>query len=359
MQKKTTHKSYVRQGNTHLLQNLSYQGSYNVATEVEMIKFNEKEILKKAISEEERLIDQIKDGYVYWFKITGFSDVDRINRICNKFGIQRFDIKDLFSNLQVTKIVTYKTVTFIMMSGCFIDENDCVVVEQIAFILGKNYVISFQETSSPIFDGIITALNNPTLQIRNKGADHLLYFLLNCVHSGYNDIIGKTSEKLDYMEDKLINQDDKEDNNYVMRFLRKRRSDYSIIRRSVMPLREEYKNLLHNSNNLILDENIIYFDDFDDRLRTTLEELEIIHETLASLMDLYFNNNNQRMNEIIKRLTIVSTIFIPLTFMVGVWGMNFKYMPELDWEYGYYVSWITLVIIALIAILFLKRKGWF
>lgn len=169
-------------------------------------------------------------------------------------------------------------------------------------------------------------------------------------------MIGKISMKLDEMEDKLIHQEDTDKN--VMGFLRMRRSDYAVIRRSIMPLREEYVNLLHNSNNLILDDNIMYFNDFDDRLRTTLEELEIMHETLASLIDLYFNNNNLRMNEIIKRLTIVSTIFIPLTFMVGVWGMNFKFMPELEWEYGYVVSWLILIVIAIIAILFLKRKKW-
>jgi len=360
MAKNVSKKSYARSGSTHLLQGLSYQGNYNTPTGVEMVKYNDKQIVKKVIPAEHRLIDEINDNNsVYWFKITGFSDVDRISRICNKFGIQRFDIKDLFSNLQVTKIVTYKKATFIMLSGCFLDENGCVVVEQIAFILGPNYVISFQETESPVFDDIIQAIEDSRAQIREKAADYLLYILLNCVHTEYNDVISKLSVKLDEMEDRLINQDDVEDNKDVMRFLRIRRSDYAVMRRTIMPLREEYSNLLHNSNGLILKDNIIYFDDFDDRMRTTLEELEIMHETLASLMDLHFNNNNLKMNEVIKRLTIVSTIFIPLTFMVGVWGMNFKFMPELDWEYGYFLSWGVLIAIAVIAILFLKRKGWF
>jgi len=352
-----SNKTYRKRGNTHVLQNLSYQGSYDIPTKIEMVRYNARQVTNQTILPDQLLIDQIKTDSVCWFKITGFTDVDRISRICKNFGIQRFDIKDLFSNLQVTKIVTYKKATFIMLSGCFVAENEFVEAEQIGFILGENYLISFQENESPVFDGIKAAIQQSHIQLREKGADYLLYILLNCIHTGYNDVIDKVSMKLDRMEEKLINQEDGDEN--VMKFIRNRRVDYSLIRRSLMPLREEYVNLLHNPNRLILDENIMYFDDFDDRVRTTLDELEIMHETLASLMDLFFNNNNLKMNEIIKRLTIVSTIFIPLTFMVGVWGMNFKIMPELDWDYGYLVSWVILVIIAVIAILFLKKKKWF
>ena len=357
MSKSNTGKKYRRRGDTHLLQSLSYQGAYNIPTSVEMVRYNSSQVTNKTIYPEEKLSDEIRPDSVCWFKIVGFTDIERINRICSKFGIQRFDIKDLFANLEVTKVVTYKKATFIMLSGCFVDKEGGVEVEQIAFILGPNYVISFQETDSPVFDGIKNAIQQSHIQLRDKGADYLLYILLNCVHTGYNDIIDKISVKLDNMEEMLINQEDCGVN--VMKFLRNRRSDYAIVRRAIMPLREEYMNLFHNSNGLILEDNIIYFNDFDDRLRTTIEELEIMHETLASLMDLYFNNNNLKMNEIIKRLTIVSTIFIPLTFMVGVWGMNFKFMPELDWEYGYLVSWGILLGIAVIAIIYLKKKKWF
>lgn len=338
------------------LQNLSYSGKYDIPTSIELIKYNAQQVITKSIQSNQPMIDEIQDGYISWFKITGFSDVNHISNICKTFGIHRFDIKDLLSNLQVTKIVTYDKATFIMASDCFSNGNH-IEVEQIAFILGKNYIISFQESKSSIFDDVISAIKDGRFQLQENKADYLLYILLNGLHSQYIDNIYQLNDKMDEMEDLLIDQEltDKS----IMQFFRDSRRNSALLRRSISPFREEFSNLMHNANNLIDNSSLIYFNDFEDRLRTTIEELEILNESISSLMDLYFNNNNLKMNDIIKRLTIISTIFIPLTFMVGVWGMNFKFMPELDWEFGYFFSWGTLVLIALIAIIFLRRKGWF
>ncbi|MFR9165201.1 MAG: magnesium/cobalt transporter CorA [Dysgonomonas sp.] len=330
---------------------------YDIPTTVELIRYNSQQFVTKTIAPNQKMQDEISPDAVSWFKVTGFTDINRIGNLCKTFGIHRFDIKDLFSNLQVTKIVTYEKATFIMMSGCFYDDQMQLEVEQIAFILGENYVISLQEAPNPFFDDIIEAIKDSRAQLREKGADYLLYILLNDVHSLYIDVIDKISEKLDDVEDKLI--DDQSTDKRIMHFFRARRRDYALMRRSIMPIREEYVNLMHNSNKLILDDSMVYFNDFDDRLRTTLEELEALNETIASLMQLYFSNSNMKMNDIMRRLTIVSTIFIPLTFVVGVWGMNFKYMPELEWKYGYVFSWIIMIIIVIVAIYLLKKKRWF
>lgn len=358
MSKNSIKKNQAKQSRkSYFLQSLSYAGKYDVPTHIEMIRYNQQQVVTKDISPDMKMHDELLNNSVSWFKITGFTDVNRINTICKDFGIHRFDLKDLFSNLQVTKIVTYTDATFIMMSGCFIDKEGHLAIEQIAFILGKNYVISFQETDSPIFDDVISAINETRVQIREKGADYLLYILMNAVYSQYIESISKINDHLDEIEDDIINHYLAD--NRIMQFFRTKRKEYALIRRSIIPMREEFDNLLHNSNQLIDDDSFVYFNDFDDRLRTTLEELELLNESIMSLMDLYFNNNNLKMNEIIKRLTVVSTIFIPLTFMVGVWGMNFDFMPELRWKYGYFVSWGIMIIIALIAIYFLKKKKWF
>lgn len=357
MSKNSIKKNQLKErGNSYFLQNLSYAGKYNVPTSIEMVRYNPKQVVTKVIAPDMPMHDELQDGSVSWFRITGFTDVARISSICKDFGIHRFDLKDLFSNLQVSKIVTYTNATFIMMSGCFMDKDGLLAIEQIAFILGKNYVISFQEISSPIFDDIISAINESRVQIREQGADYLLYILLNAVYSQYIDCISQINDHLDEVEDDVINQ--QLTDNKIMQFFRTKRREYALIRRAIIPMREEFDNLLHNSNHLIADGNFIYFNDFDDRLRTTLEELDLMSESITSLKDLYFNNNNLKMNEIIKRLTIVSTIFIPLTFMVGVWGMNFDFMPELGWKYGYLFSWGVMVLIAIIAIIFLKKKKW-
>jgi len=351
MTRHTRHKKSPR-----LFQDISYLGSYNVHTSVELIRYDKQHVSVKAVQPEQVLAKEIHEDSVSWFKIIGFSDVESIKKICKTFGIQRFDIKDLFSNISITKVVAYQKVVFIMMSCCNFEKDERMHVSQVAFIVGHNFIISLQEASSPIFDEVEEAIKESVAQIRDKDADYLLYVLLNSVHSVHIDAITRISEKTDEIEDRLIALDS--DRN-IMNLIRCNRADTVLIRRSIIPLREEFKNLLRNSNKVIKDDNILYFEDFDDRMRTTVEELEIVNETIDSVMGLYFNNNNLRMNDIIKRLTIVSTIFIPLTFMVGVWGMNFKFMPELDWEYGYIVSWIILACIAGISVYFLKKKKWF
>jgi len=353
---KIPHKKSQRIKRSDFLQNLTYLGSYNVPSTVELIRYNEHEVVTSLIQPDKPIADEIKQDYVSWFRVTGFSDVNRINNICKAFGIQRFDIKDLLSDLQVTKIVAYEKSTFIMASGCFVDDHR-LKVEQIAFILGKNYIVSFQEYPSTIFDDVIAAIKDSRFQLRDNKADYLLYILLSGVHSQQIDDIYQMNNELDEMEDLLIER--QLTDRAIMKFFRDKRKNSALLRRSIFPLREEFSNLMHNPNGLIDNANLIYFNDIEDRLRTSLEEIEMLNDTIASLMDLYFNNNNLKMNDIIKKLTIVSTIFIPLTFMVGVWGMNFRIMPELEWKYGYIFSWGIMIIIAIIAILFLKRKRWF
>lgn len=357
MTRHSSRRSYSRTRSTRLLQSLMYQGSYNIPTTAELIHYDKQQVTVKNIDINHGLTIDANDTSLSWFKIVGFSNVEAIASFCNGFGIQRFDLKDLLSNMNITKIVAYPETTFIMMSGCLNDNDGNIQTEQIAFILGKNFVVSFQEAPSPVFDDVIRAIKDSSIHLRDKGADYLLYILLNSVHNVYIDTIGNVFDKVEQMENELIEQN--ETGRWVMSFFRDKRKDYQLLWRSIIPLREEFNNLLHNTNNLIAKNNIIFFNDFDDRVRTTFNELEILNESIDSIMNLYFNNNNLKMNDIIKRLTIVSTIFIPLTFMVGVWGMNFRFMPELDWKYGYLLAWGVMFVVAIIAIFFLKKKKWF
>ncbi|PXV62655.1 magnesium transporter [Dysgonomonas alginatilytica] len=342
--------------NAHLLETLSYLGEVQLPTSIEFIQYNSKQTSTKSIAPSDKLKDLIKDDCISWFKITGISDAEVIFNICKSFGIPRFDVKDLLSGRHVTKVITYEHNTFILMSGCFTTESHELDLDHIAFILGDNYIISLQENGTPIFTDVQEAIKNSKVQIREKGTDYLLYILLNCVQSLYNDTVLKLATKIDNMEDKLIENDTKGID--IMRFIRIRKNDYSLLKRAVSSMREEYSNLLHNDNRLIKRENKIYFNDFDDRLRTSSDDLDIFHESINSLSNLYFNNNNLKMNNVITKLTVVSTIFIPLTFMVGVWGMNFDYMPELKWKFGYIVAWAIMILIVIIALLFLKKKKW-
>lgn len=353
---KTSH-IHRRFRSAKLLGDLSYTGDVHIPTSIEFMQYNAKQFSAKNIGINEKLKPLIDPEHISWFKVTGIADVNTIYNICVEFGIKIFDIKDLLSSNQVTKVIPYKNNTFVLMPEAVINHSGEMVFNQVAFILGANYIISFQEMQEPIFDDVKEAIKNNRVHIREKGSDYLLYILLNDVHATYNDTLIKLTDKTNEMEDRLINDDTQGID--VMRFIQYKKREHASIKRIISSMREEYINLLHNTNGLIKEDDKMYFNDYDDRLRTLLDDLDILYGSTTSLADLYFNKNNLRMNLVMQKLTVVSTIFIPLTFVVGVWGMNFEYMPELKWIHGYLFAWIVMGVIIVIAIIYLKHKKWF
>ncbi|MDH6307559.1 magnesium transporter [Dysgonomonas sp. PFB1-18] len=343
--------------NNYLLSKPAYFGDKNIPMTIELIQYDARQLNVKNIPLQSAFKDYIDKTKVNWFKVTGISDAAVVNRICREAGLHGFDVKDLLADQQVVKAVVYDKVTYMLMSS-FHQVGDTANIDdmQIAFILGADYIISFQEELVPVFDDVKKEIEEDNILIRQKAGDFLLYILLNAVNLSNINTVMIMEDHLANMEESLITDNKSAD---TLRLLHTCRVNYMHIKRSVVSMREEFSNLLHNSNELILKENLVYFEDFDDRMRTTLGDLASFYETLTSVSDLYYNNNNMRMNEIIKRLTIVSTIFIPLTFMVGVWGMNFKFMPELDWEYGYIGSWAVLVLVAILSYLWIRKQKWF
>lgn len=351
----SSHKRVIK--NSHFLDNLIYLGKNTIPTSIEQIQYNKNHFSRKTIAPTVDIAKNIDPNSVNWFKISGISDVNLIYGICKSFGIQRFDIKDLISDQLVTKVISYNKSIFILMSCSSINSENKLDLEQVAFILTNNCVISIQEKEAPIFDDAIEAIKSATVQLTEKGCDYLLYILLRSINYCYTDSIIQINKIINELEDSLIAQD--VDGIDIMKFIQERKKEYFLFKRIVSPMREEYVNLMHNTNHLISEDDMIYFNDFDDRLRIASEDIEALHEAIISLSDLYFNNNNMKMNEIIKKLTIVSTIFIPLTFMAGIWGMNFAAMPELKWKYGYLYAIISMVCVAFLAILYLRKKKWF
>ena len=343
----------------YILTKPAYFGDKNIQTAIELIQYDTNHLTVKDVSlpvnsPMKSLIDSNK---VNWIRVTGISDAALVNKICLECGLHGFDVKDLLSDQEVVKVVTYDKVTFILMSSFYLEDNSLNIDDmQVGFILGENFVVSFQEALIPVFDDVKKEIDDNNILIRQKGADFLLYILLNIINLANINAVMAVEDRLAEIEDRLIAGKDSGD---TLQFLHVCRVNYTHIKRSVVSLREEFSNLLRNSNKLIKDENIVYFDDFDDRMRITLGDLGSFYESLSSLSDMYYNNNNMQMNQIIKRLTIVSTIFIPLTFLVGVWGMNFEFMPELDWRYGYLAAWIILGLIGLFTYLWMRKQKWF
>lgn len=332
-----------------------YLGDVDIPTSVELIQYNEKGCTQIILTNPDNFKDYIRDDVVSWFKITGISEVDYISKICNDFGLYGFDIRELLADAKVVKVVLYDEVTFALVSGFYLNGEEMEDM-QVAFILGDNFVISFKESPIPIFKEVEKAIFENNITLRQKGSDYLLYLLLNAVNVFNNNLIQKSEDYLLDIEDQLMLQQETID---ILHILRDQKKTHIQLKRFMSSLRDEYENLLENSNGKVKSENMIYFENLDDKFRTTSNNIANYEESVMSLLDLYYNNNTLKMNEIMKRLTLVASIFIPLTFLVGVWGMNFTYMPELAWEHGYLMAWGIFALIVIIGILLMKKKRWF
>lgn len=356
MRKKEVKNRKKPQTVNHFYTNPAYQGDRNFPSKVEIYQYNTADFKPLKANIEEDLRTKLVPNSNNWIEVRGLSDGANIYRICKDISLHGFDIRDLLSSQQVIKVTVYESVVFIIIS-CFRMSEDFQFEEiKIAFALGNNFLISFQENEDSIFEDVKKAISENMLQVKEKAIDFLLYLLLNAVNSININTIMQMEEELVEIEEQLISGKNPEN---IQEMLHEKRMHYTHVKRSLVALREEFPNLIQTQNPLIRRENMVYFQNFDDRIRSLFGNLESYHESLISLSDVYYNNNNQIMNEIMKRLTVVSTVFIPLTFLVGVWGMNFKYMPETDWKYGYLFAWIIMAFVGVGTYILMKWRKWF
>lgn len=357
MTKRMTSRKKRIKTSSKFLSTPSYLGEQHFPMQMELIRFDENSIeaseSKLSTADIKNFVGQEKK---HWLIVKGLSEEKSINQICLEIGLHNFDIRDLLSSQQVIKVSVYKDFIFVIISGFRLVQDSDLNEIKLAFILGNNYLVSFQENEDSIFDEVKKAISENLLQVRKRPIDFLLYILFNAVNAINIDTILQMENELVEIEEQLIIGKNPID---VQQLLHQRRINYTQFKRAIISLREELGNLLETKNQVIQNEDLVYFHNFDDRIRSLYGNLESYHESLISLSDVYYNNNNLIMNNIIKRLTVVSTIFIPLTFLVGVWGMNFKFMPETEWKYGYLLAWICFFVVGVGTYVFMKWRKWF
>ena len=353
--------SNLRKKHRHIKNNLLtdeyiYTGDRKGEMHIYLTQYDADNYIQHSFTSPEKLPALIQNGKKNWIHISGLSDTHTVALIGKTLGLHFTDIQDILTSQHIAKIETYEDKTFLILNTFYYSENKELQQEHICIIMGKEYVFSFQESDLPLFDNIEKAITQNTARVRNRPTDYLFCLLINNVFSNYLDIIATLEDVLGTMEDEIITGTPRDD--FGNRIQANRR-DYLQLKKSILPLKDDFNKLIHNENKLICDEDMIYFNDLEDRMLFIIQSIEICRETQASLLDLYFSNNDLKMNEIMKRLTVVTTIFIPLTFVVGVWGMNFKSMPELEWQYGYLMAWGLMGIIVIGVWWYIKKQHWY
>lgn len=345
--------------NNLLSEKLVYTGESLTPTHLHLCTYNASEMQELTATEFPTLVDALNKDRINWLQIHGMTNTETIREVCAHFEIDFLILQDILNANHPTKIeehdkyIVLITKLFRPTAQPEDDELNELEQQQVCIILGANYVLTFLEHETDFFDDIATALRSDILKIRGRQSDYLLSVLLNSIIGNYISIVTAIDDQLEDLEETLLTITDEKDIGIQIQSLRRQ---YMLMKKTVLPLREQYVKLLRAENLLIHKTNRAFFNDVNDHLQFVLQTIEICRETLSSLVDLYISNNDLRMNDIMKRLTVVSTIFIPLTFLVGVWGMNFKLMPELDWRYGYLSAWIVMLIVGLGGYWYFKKK---
>ncbi len=309
--------------------------------------------------------------YIHWIDVDGIHEPKVVAALGQQYHLHALLLEDVLNTEQKPKIDVYDEtpqgtkedtqpgtqVVFVTMKMIHHSvQHQEIDVEHISFVLGPNYLISFQEErTKDIFEPVIERIKASSGKTRRNGPDYLLYALMDVIIDHYFLVTEHIGDKMEEMEEQLVQE---RANQQTLATLYTLKRELAFIRRTIYPVREILGTLLREESDLIQRNTLPYLRDLADHISQVIETQESYRELIAGLMDVYYSIVNNRMNSVMKTLTIISAIFIPLTFIVGVYGMNFEFMPELKSPHGYFYTWGIMVAIAIGEIIYFKRRGW-
>jgi len=322
---------------------------------IEVIDYNEagyKELEVKNIKE---CLKFKEKSTVSWLNIVGISQADIIKRLGQLYNFHPLVLEDILHVKQRPKMEDYGNYIFIILKMIYYDsQSNEITVEQISLLLGQNYIISFQERVEDVFDLVRDRIKSGKGKIRKMKSDYLAYSLIDAVVDHYFFILEKLGDEIENLEDELMREPTPKTMNKINKFKR----ELIYLRKSVWPLREVISGLQRSETKLIAKTTGIFLRDVYDHTIQIIDTIETFRDIVSGMLDTYLSSISNRMNEVMKVLTIIATIFIPLTFIAGVYGMNFERMPELHWPFGYLFVWAVMITMGVLMVVYFKRKKW-
>lgn len=311
---------------------------------------------------EERMVTDLADLEPYprrdgvtWIDVTGIHDVDLVAAIGKGFGLHSLLLEDVVHARQRPKTEEYDGHLYVILKMLLWNEEASRVdVEQVSIVLGTNWVLTFQETPVDTFDLVRRRLREPTKRIRKSGADYLAYALMDSIVDNYFTVLETIGDRIEELEDAVVGRPDQDALNEVFRLKR----TLVFVRRAIWPLRDAVGTLVRGELALLRKSTAPFLRDLYDHVLRSVDLTETYRDMVAGMLDIYMSSVSNRMNDTMRVLTVIATIFIPLTFIAGVYGMNFDNMPELHVDWGYYAVWGVMAAVAIGLLLFFRRKDW-
>ena len=335
---------------------LVYTGEkYMDEIEIHLIDYDEKEIHEKMVKDIQSCYPFKDLPTVTWVNINGLHDVGMIEKLGSFFHVHPLILEDVLSVNQRPKLEDAGDILFIVLRMLqFDDEKKEIISEQVSFILGKNFLFTFQEKAGDVFEPVRDRLRQYKGRIRTMGADYLAYALLDAIVDNYFLVLEKLGDQIENLEELLVNNPTEE----TLITIHKLKREMIFLRKSVWPLRETISGLERSESPLIQKSTGIYLRDVYDHTIQVIDTVESFRDMVSGMLDIYLSSVSNRMNEVMKVLTIIATIFIPLTFLAGIYGMNFEFMPELGWKLSYPLVWLFMIGVAILMIFYFRKKRW-
>ncbi len=343
---------------------LLYEGkSRREDVRITIFDYDEKNVIEKEVHDIQECVSFRDKQTVIWINVDGIHRVDILEKLTSCYNIHHLVLEDILNINQRPKIEDFGDYVYIAAKMLTMDgAKDDVVDEQVSIILGKNFLISFQEERlGDVFDGIRQRIRSGKGRIRRMGPDYLAYALLDAIVDSYFMILEKTGESIEALEETMVAKPDPS----VLQTVNKLKRRLIFLRKSVWPLREVVHGLTQTESALLSDNAAVYYRDIYDHVIQVVDTIEAFRDTVSGMLDIYLSSLSYRLNEVMKVLTIIATIFMPLTFIAGIYGMNFNWqassfnMPELNWKFGYFFALGVMATAACSMILYFKRKKWF
>lgn len=290
-----------------------------------------------------------------WYTIDGVHDTEVLRTIGENFQLHPLVLEDIANTAQRPKIEDFENYIFIAMKMITFDkEAKDLVAEHVSIIVGQGFVLAFLEDEGDVFEPIRARIKAGKGKIRKFGADYLAYALMDAVIDNYFDVLEDIGEEIEELEDEVVHSPSPRTLHTVHRLKR----ELIFLRRAVWPMREIASSLLRDESELVSNETRIYLRDLYDHSVHVMDTVETLRDIVAGMLDVYLSSVSNKLNEVMKVLTVMSSVFIPLTFVAGVYGMNFQFMPELQWRYGYPTVMGGMALVAVGLLLAFRRRGW-
>lgn len=322
--------------------------------ELQLFTYNQTSCSESFLLDDYTKLNLSDEGNKFWLNLHGIHDVALVEDIAKQLCIERLTVRQIVDTTQRPKVDDYDGYLYFSVKSILKNNTDTLDIEQLSFVLGRNYIVSFQEEKGDHFDHIRNKIREDVGLVRKRDCDFLLFQLLDAIVDNYYETMDYINREVALIEKEILTNPKQS----TLLLIEKNKKDVDKIKKSVTPFKEALTNILKDRTHFIHKENKKYFRDLKNSCTNAIEEAGSTLSALESLTNIYFSTLSHKMNETMKVLTTVATIFIPLTFVAGIYGMNFEYMPELKWHYGYFAIWGVMFVILLGMLVYFRRKKW-